>query len=201
MDNLSTHIDWLRDKIVHTPYTSHDDDPLMCLIFELELKRRNINLTIEQVNTIVNLKRSISHHLGDFWQRVLGDAPGWENLGVGDATGCDLRNEELRIVIELKNKLSTLNSSSKSAVITKLAKQQKKGYTAVLGIINDKNGKDKVVDESGVRMTTGDKLIHLVYGSVDVMTTIYDTICATWVEYCDMDNLASEFMAKAMVNE
>jgi hypothetical protein len=200
MVDLTKHIDWLREKIVNTPYVCHDDDPLMCVILEMELRRRNIPLSIDEVNTIVNLKRSISHHLGDFWQRILGDAPGWENLGVGDTTGCDIKNEEKKIIIELKNKINTMNSSSKSAVMSKLQKQQAGGYTAVLGIINDKKGKMVSDKTTGVTVATGDQLLTMVYG-YNIFDDVMAAVRTLWIKEPSIDDLAAEFMGKAMVNE
>lgn len=47
---LDKNIAWLKRKITETPYASHDeDDELLQVILEMELKRRNINLTIEEV--------------------------------------------------------------------------------------------------------------------------------------------------------
>lgn len=201
--NLDKHIDWLRKKITSSTYTSHDeDDELMCVILEMELKRQNINLTIQQVNTIVNLKRSISHHLGDFWQKILGDTPGWRDLGIGDTTGCDLINEENMIVIELKNRMSTMNSSSKSAVFSKLQKQQEYGYTGVLGIING-NPKKSVDKRSGVTVATGEELFKIVCGNTNnLFTDVMDAVKRLWIQQDDkVDALATEFMQKALINE
>jgi hypothetical protein len=194
---LAKHVTWLRTKIIDTPYVCHDeDDALMCAILEMELKRRNINLTVAEINSIVNLKRSISHHLGDFWQRVLGDAPGWENLGVGDDTGCDIRNAEQNIVIELKNKMTTMNSSSKAAVMKKLQKQQELGNKAILGIVNG-NGKTTIDKSTGIPVATGADLFDIVYGNR--FTEVIDGVKRLWAEG-DIDALAEEFMQKAMVN-
>lgn len=198
--NLDKHIEWLRNKIIKSPYVSHDEeDDLMRTILEMELKRQRIDLTIEQVNDIVNLKRSISHHLGDFWQRVLGDAPGWCDLGVGDATGCDIINNDKKIVIELKNKMRTMNSSSKSAVLKKLQKQQEGGYTAVLGLINGK-AQTCIDKQSGVTVATGEELFKMVYGDANnLFRDVMEGVKRLWMP-CDCDALADEFMQKALVN-
>lgn len=202
-DTLSTHIDWLRKKITETPYASHDDeDELMRVILEMELRRRNIDLTIDDVNTIVNLKRSISHHLGDFWQRVLGDAPGWQDLGIGHNTGCDIRNDERKIVIELKNKMTTMNSSSKSSVLKKLQEQQDNGYTSFIGIVNGK-GRTCIDKKTGIQTVIGAELFKLVYGSTSLLADVVTVVKEQWLKPTpyDIDALSQEFMQKAMVNE
>jgi hypothetical protein len=199
---LANHVAWLRQKVVDTPYVCHDDDDeLMCAILDMELKRRNINLTVAEINTIVNLKRSISHHLGDFWQRILGDAPGWTNLGIGDESGCDIKHNERRIVIELKNKMTTMNSSSKAAVMKKLQKQQEVGNTAILGIINGKG--NMTMDKStGIPVATGAALFDIVYNNRTIFAQVVDGVKRMWSETTDdVDALAEEFMQKAMVNE
>ena len=165
-DKIDKHVEWLRDKVMASNYATYDnDDPVMQIMLECELKRRGLGITLKQLEELDRLKRSISQHLGEFWQRTLADMDGWEDLGIGHESGCDLRNETTKHVIELKNKWNTMNSSSKTAIIQKLKVQNENGYTGVIGIINDKTKSGTMrVDQNGVIIASGEKLFSLVCG-------------------------------------
>lgn len=126
---------------------------------------------------------------------MLGDAPGWSDLGVGDIV-----NRDKKIIIELKNRMTTMNSSSKSDVMKKLQKQHDDGFTAILGIIN---GKPKTtVYKSGVHVAIGKHLFNYVYGNTtDVFKDVIEGVKRVWMQTGMIDQLADEFMQKAMVNE
>lgn len=193
---IAKHVQWLRGKITASTYKTHDEqDPVMQKLLQMELKQRGINITMEQVLEIDRLKRSISQNLGDFWQRVLGDVPDWENLGIGHETGCDLINEKTKTVIELKNKWNTMNSSSRTAIIDKLVKQKEKGYTGIIGIINDKTVQGKVSTDkkSGITIASGAKLFELVCGY-----NAYEDVMKNFEEYWNQEEDAVDSLTRLM---
>lgn len=94
---------------------------------------------------------------GEISQIVLGNFPGWEDLGVGHESGVDCRKLDNSIIVELKNKYNTCNSGSQKSVLDKLAEYKRLHPTTrvVWGIINAKSGSKKM-----------NEIIH--HGGVDI---------------------------------
>lgn len=65
-------------------------------------------------------QKTLQNAIGTFHQNVLGSLPGWENAGIGGSI--DVRNNDLGIVAEIKNKYNTMNSGAALAVYDKLSK-------------------------------------------------------------------------------
>jgi hypothetical protein len=99
----------------------------------------------------IQIKRAWTMEWGNFHQKLMGSFPGWENYGNGHSTGCDIGNEQC--VVEIKNNINTMNSSSKESVIRKLKIQKDLGKRAILVIINGdiKNH----TDEHGIEWING----------------------------------------------
>lgn len=64
------------------------------------------------------VEKAFSGALGDFHQDILGYMPGWVNAGEGGSY--DLRNDELRVIAEVKNKHNTMNARSALSVYDNL---------------------------------------------------------------------------------
>lgn len=79
--------------------------------------------------------------IGEIWQEVLGNYNGFNNLKKGHETGLDIISIDKKIIIELKNRTNTDNSSSKKTNFDKLAKFKKNNpeYTCIYASINDNN--------------------------------------------------------------
>jgi hypothetical protein len=60
--------------------------------------------------------------IGEIWQEVIGNYDGFINLKNGHETGLDILSNSRKIIIELKNRTSTDNSSSRKTNLSKLAK-------------------------------------------------------------------------------
>lgn len=60
--------------------------------------------------------KTVNNSIGEFHQILLGKVEGWIDLGIGDATQVDLKNDAENIFIEIKNKHNTVNKSSKDRV-------------------------------------------------------------------------------------
>lgn len=89
------------------------------LLFEITLLQQSVEDWIEN-EAHRQLQKTLANAIGDFHQRILGNCRGWVDLGTGDDTGLDLRNEEGTIYAEIKNKYNTMNSSSQNDVFRKM---------------------------------------------------------------------------------
>lgn len=65
------------------------------------------------------IQKSLQNALGDFHQNILGALHGWKNAGPGGSY--DVRNEDKKIIAEVKNKYNTLNSEGLISVYKKLS--------------------------------------------------------------------------------
>ena len=137
--------------------------------------------------------KKINNKIGEFHQELLGYVEGWIDLGTGDKTEIDLKNEEETIFIELKNKYNTMNSSSKKTCREKLEKiiENKPNATAYWAYVINKNYKSeecvweytrkingektKIVDER-IRRISGDKLYELITGDKDALEKVFIAI-------------------------
>jgi hypothetical protein len=181
VEKVNQHIEWFQEKIASNTYQTYDDeDEIMQLILAAELKHRGIDIDLKTIVMIDRLKRSICQHTGTLWQRILGTAPGWSDLGIGDTSGCDLINEDRKQVIELKNKWNTMNSGSKESVCKKLEAQKRKGYDAYIGIVNPHRARSNTRTlKNGVKQVTGAELFKVIYGC-DVRREIIHHIKETY---------------------
>ena len=77
--------------------------------------------------------------IGKIWQAVLGCYKSFINLGEGHETGLDIISYDRKIIIELKNRTNTDNSSSRKTKYDKLAdfKMKNPDYTCIYACIND----------------------------------------------------------------
>ena len=60
--------------------------------------------------------------IGEIWQEVIGNYDGFINLRNGHETGLDILSNSRKMIIELKNRTNTDNSSSRKTNLSKLAK-------------------------------------------------------------------------------
>lgn len=153
---------WLKQKIREDTYKIHDmGDPYMYAMIQFEMNRRKID--VQKSLEYDRVKRSISQYLGEFWQHVLGDAPGWENLGIGHKSGCDLYNDNFHMYIELKNKWNTMNFASFDSTLRKLNCIDKE-CIGCIGIINDKKGGGRIKEYEDILVVSGSALFEMIYG-------------------------------------
>lgn len=107
---------------------------------------------------------------GNLAQVMIGNAPGFLNLGQGHATGLDCKKKDNSMYIELKHKFNTDNSSSRKSNMYKLSQQKRKNENArcIYGVINGYNGKakSKMEDHGGqmIEILHGEELFKVVYG-------------------------------------
>jgi hypothetical protein len=83
--------------------------------------------------TMRQAQKSLSNHIGNFHQQLLGSFNGWESLPTGEII--DVLCVEKKIIAEIKNKHNTIKGSNKSDLYYALddlimkKKQQYKDYT------------------------------------------------------------------------
>lgn len=181
-------VKWLAAKVLHGSYKTHDDDdPTMVCMYNAVLSKRKIQVSMDDIRECDRVKKSISQNLGNLWQRILGNAPGWRDLAIGDASGCDIMHDEKKIYIEIKNKYNTMNSSSEESTIKKLLRQKEKGYSAYVGIINGRpcaGGGTQRKTKAGIEWLCGKDLFQVVYGA-DIMDYVMEEVRAEFATQLD----------------
>lgn len=104
-------------KVEKNPYRNVID-PFSALV---DAARQGISteewLTQEKSRQI---QKALQNALGAFHQTVLGAMPGWEDAGAGGSY--DVRNKELKVIAEIKNKHNTMNARSALSVYDSLSR-------------------------------------------------------------------------------
>jgi len=103
-------------KKVETKFDSNVIDPFAA-VFEMA------GFGLDEETWLVNerarkAQKTLSNHVGDFHQSVLGKVAGWANLGKGG--GLDLLSKERKIIAEIKNKHNTVTGGKLVHVYTEL---------------------------------------------------------------------------------
>jgi len=95
-----------------------------------------------KVENARQIDKKVNNKIGEFHQKLLGKIAGWEDLGIGDLTGLDIKKSDNSIFIELKNKENTVNSSSMAKLFDKLDNGLKKYPNATFywGFVYSKKG-------------------------------------------------------------
>ena len=93
----------------------------------------------EKYQKIVLSGQQFKMKIGEIWQETLGNYNGYINLKSGHESGLDILSHENKIAIELKNRNTTDNSSSKVTNLKKLAQFKKNNpdYTCIYATINN----------------------------------------------------------------
>lgn len=113
------------------------------------------NKKLENALTIGRILRTINMVCGELHQIAIGNFIGWTDLSIGHLSGLDLLHTEKKIIIELKNKYNTMNSSTKTGIHLKFDKLKNKSsnysnHTIYLAHINCKiRQRDKTSLDNG----------------------------------------------------
>jgi len=85
--------------------------------------------------------------IGEIWQELIGNYDKFINLKNGHKTGLDILSNERKIIIELKNRTNTDNSSSKKSNMNKLSKFKKENpeFICIYANVNDNTEKKTLV--------------------------------------------------------
>ena len=125
--------------------------------------------TINQMKEELKRKQKTMKY-GEIWQFAIGNFPGWEDLGVGHYSECDVRKKDNSIIIEIKNKYNTVNSGGKKDVERKLMQYKKNNpdTECIWGIVNEKHNNSKhnltyEIDGYKITKLQGKEFLSLVF--------------------------------------
>ena len=138
-----------------------------------------------QKEVLRQLDKSVEQKMGEFHQRILGGVAGWEDLKTGK--GVDLKSEDDRIHLELKNKYNTTNSSALKNVRGTLERITSSDHTAkaywayIIANSKEKSGEGVWVMSGfnkidSVRKVWGENVYELVTGKKSALNDIYKTL-------------------------
>lgn len=104
---------------------------------DVDILDDNSDETREQIRVERSRKQRTMKY-GEIWQCSIGEWPGYEDLGQGHPSGCDIRKIDNSEIIEVKNKYNTTNSSSREHLEQKLSqyKRENPNCECMWGIIN-----------------------------------------------------------------
>jgi DNA (cytosine-5)-methyltransferase 1 len=90
----------------------------------------------------------------------------------------DIMKKDYSVFIDLKNKYNTINSSNRESTINKLKKIKNKYINSLclIGIINGKNYKKKILESPEVWEYSGEELFNLVFSNKDYYQMINNCI-------------------------
>ena len=151
-------------------------------------------------------QKTLQNALGDFHQEILGSIPGWTSLGKGNVF--DLKNDELKIIAEVKNKYNTTKGNHKVAIYDDLSGQLKdkyKGYTAYYVEIIPKNklayNKSFVPSDNrthqrrksrdDIRVIDGKSFYGLATGDSEAIKKLYNSLSIVIANLLGKDNSTS----------
>lgn len=106
-------------------------DPFSAM-FDMALQNISFEDWIEQEKARQSQK-TMQNTVGYFHQHILGAIDGWEDTGSGGEF--DLINTEKKIIVELKNKHNTFNSTSAGGTYRKMARHLDDGYLDYRGYV------------------------------------------------------------------
>ena len=141
--------------------------------------------------------KKIENKMGEFHQQLLGHVDGWIDLGIGDDSHVDLKNEEETIFIELKNKKNTVNGDSLNQVRNKLEDIAMNNENAICYwayiIQGSYKSEDKVWVKKGyetnerIRQISCDKVYELITGDPDALKKTYEALPKAIADILDIN--------------
>lgn len=123
-------------------------DPFYAL-FEGAIYSMDFEEWIER-EKIRKIQKTLQNAIGDFHEKILGNIPGWVSLGTGHII--DIKNENKKIIAEIKNRFNTTKGSQQVVIYDDLLKclefSEYHNFTAYsVGIIpKDDNTYNKIYD-------------------------------------------------------
>jgi hypothetical protein len=128
------------------------------------------------------VQKTLQNAIGTFHQEILGSMHGWESLQVGGII--DVKNDQEKIVAEIKNKHNTTNSSSAEALydhLSNVLNNKYLGYTAYYVQIIPKSRREynkpyipsgKQLNEK-IRVIDGKSFYAMASGHQDALKMLY----------------------------
>lgn len=190
-DDLISHVKEVLTKVQTAEATAEQKlynniiDPFSALFDAM-----NQNITLEEwlgQEKTRQVQKTLQNALGDFHQKVLGSIAGWVDAGRGGSF--DIKNDNLKIIAEVKNKHNTMNSSSSEATYQKLVnhlRYAEKGYVAYVVFIVPRSWRpldtpwspnlqiSKLRDD--IRQIDGASFYELASGERHALRSLYATL-------------------------
>lgn len=184
MNNINININIKKKNKTNENLFSLDDYFLKIdkLIKEILIRPTKDKITYDIMDTdkimknklIILKEKQRQMKIGEIMQLVLGNYDKFINLGTGHGTGLDILSIERKIIIELKNRTNTDNSSSRKSNLDKLAKFKINNpeYTCIYGCINDNTNEKTTIgkienllhNNIEIKIYVGNKLLELILG-------------------------------------
>lgn len=150
--------------------------------------------TWREAETVRQYQKTLSNSIGNLHQKILGHVNGWEDLGTGGEI--DLKNDDEKIIAEIKNKHNTLTGGKLAGQYHNLYEKISKktnaynGYTAYFVNIvpkkpqrtdlpfvpSDPSTGSKVPSRDDVRIIDGASFYTLVTGRENALEELYDVL-------------------------
>ena len=135
-------------------------------------------------------QKALEGKMGDFHEELMGKFSGFETYPVGHSTGCDVGSIDGKIVMEVKNRDNTMNSSSGEAVIGKLSKNQAAGRRAILVEVNCPNGKvNRYGAPATIEVWNGQKTYEFLSGRESFFRDLQSTLEHVFREFKTQEEL------------
>ena len=191
-EDLRTHVSWVLSYVkqpTEKSFYKNAVDPFSA-VFEASIQEIPLSKWVE-LERVRQGQKSMQNKLGDFHQRILGSIPGWEDLGTGHLI--DIKNNEKKIIAEIKNKHNTTKGSDKVVIYDNLKyalDNEYPGFTAYYVEIIPKNrytydkdfspsdNKTHTVREtfSRIHVTDGKSFYALASGVPDALKQLYEIL-------------------------
>ncbi len=197
----------LEDKNLNS-FNKNVIDPFT-LVFDVTLTDKDIEDWLQE-ESARQLQKTLSNAVGDFHQIVLGSCEGWKNLGTGNETGVDLKNDDDTVFAEIKNKFNTMNSNSSETVFKKLEKilTIHPSATAYLvqvikkpGLSYDVRWGHKGNKDDRIRKISGDNFYEKVTGQPTALKQLYSILSKAISDFSKQKGLKLELLDEKLIEQ
>jgi len=156
----------MLDKNINFEKFVNQIKPLILECFESPSKKNKIQEDM-LMTRFTSIEKEIYYKIhrgsmihGKIWEIVFFNWDDWKKIG-----GMDGKSENLKTLIELKNKPTTLNDASSKGTFKKIEKLKKKypNYQFIIGFVNNDLTRDTMNQLKGVRILGGDALFKFVF--------------------------------------
>ena len=136
--------------------------------------------------------RALSMALGTLHEEIISSFPHWHRIQ-RHKTKSDIIGYKGKYVVEVKNNINTMNSSSKTSVYTNLLYhiQERDGNKAYLVIINNCPN-DKETLDNGIIIYSGKYFYHKLSKRSDFFNDLLETITYIFTHYKTFNQLIQE---------
>jgi DNA (cytosine-5)-methyltransferase 1 len=123
--------------------------------------------------------KQINNKIGELHEYLLRNANDFcKSNDIEPELKLDIMKKDKTILLEIKNKHNTMNSSSKNDTINKLKKAKEKYPNAIcaIGIVNGSNHIKKICEKPEIYEYSGEKLFDLVFNDKNYYNNVLDCI-------------------------